>query len=94
MAIALNQKVTLAKEVLIQELQGKSALAHTQSQEYFNQNEVGTNMLWVLTESESIQAAYNTLKEEYEVDSEQLQRDLLNFIEKLVKHRLVEVTNK
>ncbi len=93
MTIALNQKVNLAKEVLVQELQGKSALAHTQSQEYFNQNEVGTHMLWVLTESESIQAAYNTLLEEYEVDSQQLQRDLLNYIEKLVKHRLVEVTN-
>ena len=49
-------------------------------------------MLWVLTESESIKAAHDTLLEEYEVDSQQLQQDLLNFVEKLVKHKLVEVT--
>jgi|GEM_PF-7116812 len=92
MTAALNQKVNLAKEVLIQDLQGKSTLVHIHSQECFSQNEVGTHILWVLTESESIKAAHDTLLEEYEVDSQQLQQDLLNFVEKLVKHKLVEVT--
>jgi thymidine kinase len=91
MAIALNQKVNLAKEVLIQDLQGKSTLVHIHSQECFFQNEVGIRMLWVLAESESIQAAYNTLLEEYEVEPQQLQQDLLNYIEKLEKYKLIEV---
>lgn len=92
MIITPSHKVTLAKEVLIQDLEGKSDLVYIPSQEYFSQNEVGTHMLWVLTESESILDAYNTLLEEYEVDAQQLRQDLLNHLQKLVKHKLVEVT--
>jgi hypothetical protein len=91
MTIALNQKVSIAKDVLIQELEGKTGLVHTQTQEYFAQNEIGTHMLWVLTESESIQAAYETLLEEYDVEPQKLQQDLLTYIQKLLKHRLVEI---
>lgn len=92
MTIGPNHKVSLAKEVLIQDLEGKSAVVYVPNQEYFEQNEVGTNMLWVLTESESINAAYHTLLDEYEVDPQQLQQDLLNHLQKLVQHKLVEIT--
>ena len=90
--LALTQKVSLAKDVLIQDLVQESVLLSLESEEYFGQNEVGTRMLSVLTESESIQAAYDVLLEEYEVEPERLQQDLLNFVEKLVDYELVEVT--
>ncbi|MBD2512217.1 PqqD family peptide modification chaperone, partial [Nostoc muscorum FACHB-395] len=49
--IALNQKVSLSANVLTQDLAGESVLLNLQSEEYFSQNEVGTKIFFVLTES-------------------------------------------
>ncbi|MUG97512.1 PqqD family peptide modification chaperone [Scytonema sp. UIC 10036] len=92
MKITLDCKVSLAKNILIQELQGNSALVNLQTQEYFSQNEVATDMLWVLTESASIEVAYRLLLEEYEVNAQQLHQDLLGFIEQLSKYKIVEIS--
>jgi Coenzyme PQQ synthesis protein D (PqqD) len=91
--IALNQKVSLSTNVLTQDLAGESVLLNLQSEEYFSQNEVGTKMFFALTESDSIQTAYDALLKEYEVEPEKLRQDLLQFIEKLVKAGLVEVAD-
>jgi Coenzyme PQQ synthesis protein D (PqqD) len=91
--IALNQKVSLSTNVLTQDLAGESVLLNLQSEEYFSQNEVGTKMFSVLTESDSIQTAYDALLKEYEVEPEKLKQDLLKFVEKLVKAGLVEIAD-
>ncbi|MGK7927184.1 MAG: PqqD family protein [Spirulina sp.] len=88
----LTQKVSLAEDVLIQDLAGESVLLNLESEEYFGLDEVGTRMLAVLNESESIQAAYRVLLAEYEVDGIQLKQDLLELIEQLSEHGLVKVT--
>jgi len=93
MQISLNQKISLSTKVLAQELAGECVLLNLQSQEYFLQNEVGTNMFSVLTESDSIHTAYETLQKEYDVEPEQLKQDLVKFIEQLIKAGLVEITD-
>jgi len=90
--LGLSQKVSLAEDVLIQELSGESVLLNIDSEQYFGLDEVGSRMLSVLTESESIQAANDILLQEYEVEPTQLEKDLLELIEKCVKHGLVKVT--
>lgn len=90
--MGLSQKVSLAEDVLIQELSGESVLLNIDSEQYFGLDEVGSRMLSVLTESESIQAANDILLQEYEVEPAQLEKDLLELIEKCVKHGLVKVT--
>jgi hypothetical protein len=45
----------------------------------------------VLTSKESLQAACDSLLDEYEVEQERLQQDLRNLVEKLVERGLVEV---
>jgi len=90
--VGLSQKVSLAEDVLIQELSGESVLLNIDSEQYFGLDEVGSRMLSVLTESESVQAANDILLQEYEVEPAQLEQDLLELIEKCVKHGLVKVT--
>lgn len=87
-----SQQVSLAPSVLTQDLVGESVLLNLESEEYFSQNEVATRMLSVLSASASIDAAYDILLEEYDVEAEELRKDLLNFIDKLVDAGLVEVT--
>jgi hypothetical protein len=86
------QQVSLAPSVLTQDLVGESVLLNLESEEYFSQNEVATRMLAVLSASASIDAAYDILLEEYDVEPEKLRKDLFNFIEQLVSAGLVEVS--
>ena len=89
--ISPTQKVTLADEVLHQDLAGESVLLNLKSEAYFSLDDIGSQMLSALLESESIQTAYNRLLEDFEVEPEQLQKDLLAYVEKLVKDELVKV---
>ena len=88
----LTQNVSLSEDVLLQDLAAESVLLNLESEEYFGLDEVGTRMISVLNESQSIQAAYQLLLVEYEVDEIELKRDLLELIEQLAEHGMVKVT--
>ncbi len=48
-------------------------------------------MFSVLTKANSIQGAYEALLDEYDVDAEQLRKDLIDLLDKLIEQDLVEV---
>lgn len=91
MTISFAARATIPDDVLMQELEGESVFLDIQRGQYFGLDEVGTRMWKALTTAPSIQAAYETLLAEYDVDEELLQRDLGDLLEKLVKHGLLEV---
>lgn len=94
MTISHTAKVLAPAGVLVRELDGESVLLNLNSESYFGLDEVGTRMWAVLTASDSIQAAYESLLAEYEVEPEKLYQDLDNLIEKLVAHGLAEVAGE
>ncbi len=79
--------------VLIRQVDTESVLLNLQNQRYFGLDEIGTRMWITLTTAESIQAAYDVLVNEYEVDAEQLRQNLKDLIAKLVEHGLIEIAN-
>jgi len=91
MKLLLKNKITVPDGVLVRDLAGESVLLNLNSESYFGLDEVGTRMWTVLTASPSIDAAFDTLLIEYEVDPVQLRNDLHNFIEKLVDLGLLDV---
>lgn len=91
MPITFTMRVTVPDEVVRQELDGQSVFLNIDSGCYFSLDEVGTAMWRALTTSDSIQAAYEVLLEEYEVDGERLRADLGALVEKLQEQGLVEV---
>lgn len=86
-------RVTTPDGVLVRELEGESVLLNLNSESYFGLDGMGTRMWAALTASASIEAAYETLCDEYEVEPEHLRADLRTFIEKLVEAGLVEVSD-
>ena len=62
------------------------------SERYFGLDDVGTRFLSVLTASESIEAAYQSLLEEYDVDRDVLREDLVALIENLSQQGIIEVS--
>lgn len=91
MAPAFTTQLKVPAHVMVREVEGESVLLNLASERYFGLNEVGTRMLSVLTTSDSIQSAYETLLGEYEVEGEKLRQNLEELIDKLVANGLVEV---
>ena len=89
----LKGKISIPDGVLVRELQGESVLLNLNTESYFGLDDVGTRMWAALTGSPTVQAAYEMLLAEYEVDSVRLTADLHSFIEKLEELGLIKVTD-
>ena len=89
--ISFSDRVRVPDDVLISNLQEESVILNLNSERYFGLDNVGTRMLSVLSASNSIEAAYEVLKGEYDVDPQVLRTDLTSLIENLLQQGLVTV---
>ncbi|HSE20129.1 MAG TPA: PqqD family protein [Pyrinomonadaceae bacterium] len=94
MPVTFADRVKLPDDVLISSLQEESVILNLDTERYFGLDDVGTRMLSVLTISTSIEAAYNLLRQEYEVDDDVLKQDLLALVDQLVDQGLIEISNQ
>jgi len=89
MTISFSDRVTVPDDVLISHLQEESVILNLDSERYYGLDDVGTRFLSVLTTSDSIEAAYDRLQHEYDVDPHVLRNDLLALVENLVSQGLL-----
>ena len=94
MAVSLASRVTVPPSVLVSNVGEESVLLNLDSERYFGLDATGTRMWEVLNNSATVQAAYETLLAEFEVDAERLQLDLFELVEKLKDHGLIEVADE
>ena len=92
-SISFSDRVRVPEDVLISNLQDESVILNLNSERYFGLDNVGTRMLTVLSTSNSIEAAYELLLTEYDVDPHLLRRDLISLIENLVEQGLLTIDN-
>ena len=90
--VSFSDRVRVPDDVLISRLQEEAVILNLDSERYFGLDDVGTRFLSVLTTSESIEAAYESLLEEYDVDREVLRDDLIALIENLSQQGIIEVS--
>jgi len=84
MAISFSDRVNVPEDVLISRLQEESVILNLDTERYFGLDDVGTTFLSALTTSDSIEAAYEKLCHEYDVDGDVLRHDLLTLVENLI----------
>lgn len=91
MTTSFAMRIAVAPDVMFRTVGDEAVLLHLKSETYMGLDPVGTRMWTLLTASESIQRAYETLLGEYAVDGQQLRRDVEDFVSKLVEHHLVQL---
>ena len=79
---------------MFRELDGEAVLLNLQNEMYYGLDEVGTRMWTLLTTSDSVQAAMDTMLEEFDVTRETLEQDLGKMIKELQEHGLLETVSK
>jgi len=91
MSVSFNQRVKLPDDVLISDLEGESVILNLKSERYYGLDNVGTRFLTLLSTSESIEQAFETLLAEFDVEADTLRLDLTNLLVDLREQGLVEI---
>ncbi len=82
-------KYQIPNTVFVQEVDNEVILLDTLSQEYFSLNEVGKNILDLISENLTSEEIIEELSQVYEVDKSQIQTDLSTFIKALQEKGLI-----
>ena len=76
---------------MFRELEGESVILDLDSEKYFGLDEVGTHMWQLVTAAETIQSAFDTLLNEYDVEPDELRDDLAQLLDSLLDRGLIEI---
>ncbi len=87
----LETRVSVPEDVLFRDLDGEAVLLNLVSGKYYGLDETGTRMWNLLVAHRRVDAAYQVLLEEYQVSEDQLRHDLLNLVDELASHELLDV---
>jgi Coenzyme PQQ synthesis protein D (PqqD) len=87
--VSFSERLTVAPDVLFRLVGDEGVLLNLNTTLYLGLNPVGTRMWHTLTSASSIQAAYDALLGEYEVEPSQLRADLEEFIQRLLGQKLL-----
>src|SRR5258706_12638473 len=93
MNTTIEKRLSVPKDVLVNELGGEAVLLNLKSERYYGLDEVATRMWQVVTTAGSLDAARETLLAEYDVEDDKLQADMSTLVDKLVAEGLLEKNN-
>lgn len=91
-SIDFSRCIVVSDRVIAKRLEDEMVLLDLGSENYFGLNEMATAMWQELTGSGTIEEAYETLLEQYEVEPEVLRADLEDLLQQLVDSRIVELS--
>jgi len=88
----LNKTISLSPYVMFQEFDSEAILLDIRSQEHFGLDSLSSLFLKSIQEKCSVEESCNRILEEYEVEPEQLHKDLDSLLDTLLEHELIEVS--
>ena len=90
MAILFNSNVSVSGDVMVRHVGDESVLLDLKTEQYMGLDDVSTRFWQLLTGGGSIQSAYETLLAEFDVEPQQLRKDLEEFIQELLRLGLIQ----
>lgn len=90
-ALSADARAEISPGTLFRELDGEAVLLNLESGHYYGLDEVGTRILSLLVDGQTLQQVHTALLVEYEVTSEQLWGDIVRLVMELQAEGLVVV---
>lgn len=91
MTVDLSDNVEISPDVLCQEVSGEMVLLDLKSEAYFGLDAIGTRIWQLISEKDSLQAAFDSMLAEFDVDEGQLQEDFSDLLTQLSEAGLVSI---
>lgn len=92
-ALAMHSVVFAVDDQVSCPLGEEAAILNLKNNVYYGLDSVGARVWNLLQQPRSVTDLRNALLDEYEVDAERCERDLLGLLEKMLKEGLIEVRN-
>lgn len=89
--IALDRRIVRKEEVLASNLDDEVVMMNLESDSYYGMNAVGSRIWDLLERPLAVAELCAKLQEEFDVDDETCQRDVLPFIQKTIDEKLVRI---
>lgn len=89
--VSFADRAEALPHVLVRFLDRESVFLNLDTERYFGLDETGTRMWQLLTTSPSIDAAYQELQNEFDVESELLRSHLTELLGRLVENGLLQI---
>jgi|SRR5580700_782287 hypothetical protein len=89
--VSFVDRAATPAHVLVRILEQESVLLNLETEQYFGLDETGTRMWQLVTTSPSIDAAYQELLAEFDVEPELLRENFVELLSRLVDSGLLEV---
>ena len=89
--VSLTDRAAVPAHVLVRILDRESVLLNLDTEQYFGLDETGTRMWQLVTASPNIEAAYQELLAEFDVEPEMLRSNLMELLTRLVDNGLLQV---
>jgi hypothetical protein len=90
--VMFSDKVNVPAHVLMRFLDKEAVLLNIETERYFGLDETGARMWQLATTSKNIDAGYQALLNEYDVDAETLREHLSELLEKMAENGLLTMT--
>jgi len=89
----MTQTIDISSEVLTQEVGGETVILDLKSETYFGLDEVGTRIWQLLVEQEDMQTITAIMLNEYDVEEDQVEKDIQNLLTQLDKAGLIHLNS-
>ncbi|MGA2096200.1 MAG: PqqD family protein [Candidatus Acidiferrum sp.] len=89
--VSFADRAETVPHVLVRFLDKESVLLNLETERYFGLDETGTRMWQVVVAAPSIDAAYQELQNEFDVESELLRLHLTELLVRLVENGLLQI---
>jgi hypothetical protein len=89
--VAFSDRVVVPSHVLVRHLDGETVLLNLETEKYFGLDSMGTRMWEVVTRLPRVEAAYQTLSDEFDVEPDVLRTHLAGLLDQLVENGLLHV---
>ena len=92
MMVSFLERAAVPAHVLVRILDREAVLLNLETEQYFGLDETGTRMWQLVTTSPNIDAAFQDLLAEYDVEPDLLRSNLMELLNRLVESGLLRVS--
>jgi hypothetical protein len=86
-----SSRVSVDPELMFRVVGEETVLLNLKTEKYLGLNETGTAIWKALAEARTIQEAYDAVLGEFDVDPQELERDVRELVDALIEQHLIEI---
>jgi hypothetical protein len=90
---SFTDRVAMPTHVMVRFLDNESVFLNLETERYFGLDQTGTRMWHLVTTAQNIDAAYQQLLDEYDVEPELLRANLGELLSRLIDNGLLQVVS-